>query len=119
MDQTVENFESLLESKGVKLFALIDHGGEAAKAGLHMPPTKLLVFGNPHAGTPLMLAAPSIAIDLPLKALVWEDASGQVWISYNVPKYLQARHKLAKELSEPLSAVRALAIQATELNNDF
>lgn len=73
VDETVARFQSLLGSKGVKLFALIDHSGEAEKAGLHMPPTKLLIFGNPKGGTPLMLAAPSIAIDLPLKALVWED----------------------------------------------
>jgi len=114
VDQTVERFKSLLESKGVKLFALIDHSGEAEKAGLHMPPTKLLIFGNPKGGTPLMLAAPSIAIDLPLKALVWEDTAGKVWISYNDPSYLQCRHDLPPGLSGPLTAVQGLATQAAE-----
>src|SRR5271157_1288541 len=114
VDETVEKFKSLLESKGVKLFALIDHSGEAEKAGLHMPPTKLLIFGNPKGGTPLMLAAPSIAIDLPLKALVWEDPSGKVWVSYNDPRYLQARHQLPQGLAGPLGAVQALSTQAAE-----
>src|SRR5271157_3185312 len=114
VDQTVEKFKSLLESKGVKLFALIDHSGEAEKAGLHMPPTKLLIFGNPKGGTPLMLAAPSIAIDLPLKALVWEDPSGKVWISYNDPNYLRTRHQLPPGLAGPLGVVQALSTQAAE-----
>src|ERR1700683_1329776 len=94
VDQTVQKLEALLQAKGVKLFALIDHSGEAEKAGMQMPPTKLLIFGNPKAGTPLMIASPSIAIDLPLKALVWQDTAGKVWISYNAPAYLQARHGL-------------------------
>jgi uncharacterized protein (DUF302 family)/uncharacterized membrane protein YidH (DUF202 family) len=114
VDQTVEKFKSLLESKGVKLFALIDHSGEAEKAGMHMPPTKLLIFGNPKGGTPLMLAAPSIAIDLPLKALIWEDSGGKVWISYNEPSYLKARHDLPEGLSQPLAAVGGLSKQAAE-----
>jgi len=114
VDQTVERFKSLLESKGVKLFALIDHSGEAEKAGMHMSPTKLLIFGNPKAGTPLMLAAPSIAIDLPLKALIWEDSSGKVWISYNDPDYLKARHELPEGVTQPLAAVQALSKQAAE-----
>src|SRR5579871_3565893 len=90
--ETVRNLEELLRAKGIKLFALIDHSGEAEKAGMQMRPTKLLIFGNPKAGTPLMLATPSIAIDLPLKALVWEDPEGKVWISYNSPEYLKTRH---------------------------
>jgi uncharacterized protein (DUF302 family) len=114
VDETVEKIKSLLEAKGIKLFAVVDHGGEAEKAGLHMPPTKLLIFGNPKGGTPLMLAAPSIAIDLPLKILVWEDTGSKVWISYNDPSYLQARHQLPPELSAPLSVVRALSTQAAE-----
>lgn len=114
VDETVERLKGLLESKGIKLFTLIDHSGEAEKAGLHMPPTKLLIFGNPKGGTPLMLAAPSIAIDLPLKALVWEDPDGKVWISYNDPSYLQARHQLPAELLAPLNAVKALSAQAAE-----
>jgi uncharacterized protein (DUF302 family)/uncharacterized membrane protein YidH (DUF202 family) len=114
VDETVEKLKGLLESKGIKLFALIDHSGEAEKSGLHMAPTKLLIFGNPKGGTPLMLAAPSIAIDLPLKALVWEDPNGKVWISYNDPSYLQTRHQLPQELSAPLAAVKALSTQAAE-----
>jgi uncharacterized membrane protein YidH (DUF202 family) len=78
VDQTVESIKGILAAKGVTLFALVDHSGEAEKAGMHMSPTKLLIFGSPKAGTPLMLAAPSIAIDLPLKILVWEDSHGKV-----------------------------------------
>src|ERR1700688_2624652 len=95
VDQTVQKIEGILQSKGVKLFALVDHSGEAEKLGMRMRPTKLLIFGNPIAGTPLMIASPSIAIDLPLKVLVSEDAAGKVWISYNAPAYLQSRHGLA------------------------
>jgi uncharacterized protein (DUF302 family) len=83
VDQTVERLKRILQAKGVEVFALVDHSGEAEKAGMKMPNTKLLIFGNPKAGTPVMLAAPSIAIDLPLKILVWEDSGGKVWISYN------------------------------------
>src|SRR5438477_7195320 len=83
VDETVEKLKGILQAKGVTLFALVDHSGEAAKVGMKMPPTKLLIFGNPKAGTPLMLAAPSSAIDLPLKILVWEDGQSNVWISYN------------------------------------
>src|SRR6266849_6575718 len=97
VDQTVQKLEGILQSKGVKLFALVDHSGEAEKAGMQMRLTKLLIFGNPQAGTPLMIASPSIAMDLPLKILVAEDADGKVWISYNAPAYLQARHDLAPE----------------------
>src|ERR1700722_7483480 len=92
VDDTVEKLKGILRAKGVTLFALIDHSGEAAKAGMSMRPTKLLIFGNPKAGTPLMLAAPSSAIDLPLKILVWEDAQRKVWISYNNPDYILKRH---------------------------
>src|ERR1700753_887914 len=94
VDETVEHLKGILAAREVKLFALVDHSWEAEKAGLKMPPTKLLIFGNPKAGTPLMLAAPSIAIDLPLKILVWEDGQGKVWLSYNNPKYLMKRHGL-------------------------
>jgi uncharacterized protein (DUF302 family) len=81
VDETVERIEAILREKGITLFALVDHSGEAAKVGMKMPPTKLLIFGKPQAGTPLMLAAPRIAIDLPLKILVWQDPEGQVWVS--------------------------------------
>src|SRR5438270_10132981 len=85
VDQTVERLKGILQAKGVTLFALVDHSGEAEKVGMKMPPTKLLIFGSPKAGTPLMLAARSIAIDLPLKILVWEDLHGKVCVSYNSP----------------------------------
>ena len=114
VDQTVQKLEQVLQAKGVKLFAVVDHSGEAERAGLHMPPTKLLIFGNPKAGTPLMIASPSIAIDLPLKALVWEDTDGKVWISYNAPAYLQARHGLPRELVQNIAVVEALAGEAAE-----
>src|ERR1700675_5094098 len=114
VDQTVQKLEAILEAKGVKLFALIDHSGEAEKAGMQMRPTKLLIFGNPKAGTPLMLGSPSIAIDLPLKILVWEDSNGKVWISYNSPAYLQARHNLPPHLVQNIAVVEGLAANAAE-----
>jgi uncharacterized protein (DUF302 family) len=114
VDGTVEKLEGILRAKGVKLFALVDHSGEAEKAGMQMRPTKLLIFGNPKAGTPLMIASPSIAIDLPMKILVWEDAGGKVWLSFNAPAYLQARHHLAEDLLPNLAVVEALATHAAE-----
>ena len=114
VDQTVQNLEGILHAKGVKLFALVDHSGEAAAAGLRMRPTKLLIFGNPKAGTPLMIASPSIAIDLPLKILVWEDGESKVWISYNDPSYLQTRHRLPPNLLPIIAVVQALAAKAAE-----
>src|SRR5215472_8744024 len=92
VDETVEKPKGILQAKGVTLFAVVDHGEEAEKLGMKMRPTKLLIFGNPRAGTPVMLAAPSSAIDLPLKILVWQDDEGRVWLSYNSPRYLQKRH---------------------------
>jgi len=112
VDLTIEKLEGFLQTRGVKLFALIDHGGEAERVGLHMPPTKLLIFGNPKAGTPLMIASPTIAIDLPLKILVRQDAEGKVWISYNDPGYLQARHGLPMDLVANIAVVEALATAA-------
>jgi uncharacterized protein (DUF302 family) len=114
VDQTVQKLEGILHAKGVKLFALVDHSGEAEKAGMHMRPTKLLIFGNPKAGTPLMIAAPSVAIDLPLKVLVSEDAGGKVWVSYNSASYLQQRHDLPPELVQNIAVVEALAAKAAE-----
>jgi uncharacterized protein (DUF302 family) len=107
-EQTVTRLEEVLRTKGIKLFALVDHSGEAEKAGLRMPPTKLLIFGSPKAGTPLMLATPSIAIDLPLKILISEDDSGKVWISYNSPDYLAGRHHLPSQLSANIAVVANL-----------
>jgi uncharacterized protein (DUF302 family)/uncharacterized membrane protein YidH (DUF202 family) len=114
VDQTVRKLEGILQAKGVKLFALVDHSGEAEKAGLSMRPTKLLIFGNPKAGTPLMLASPGIAIDLPLKILVWEDAGGKVWLSYNAAEYLAERHHLPAELVPNIAVVETLAGKAAE-----
>jgi len=114
VDQTVEKLKTILQSKGVTLFALIDHSGEAEKAGMKMPPTKLLIFGSPKAGTPLMLASPSSAIDLPLKILIWEDAQGKVWLSYNSPAYLQQRHNLPPNLLQNIAVVETLATKAGE-----
>ena len=112
VDATVEKLTTILQSKGIKLFALVDHSGEAEKAGLKMPSTKLLIFGNPKGGTPLMLASPLTAIDLPLKLLVWEDPQGKRWISYNSPQYLQQRHNLPEELLKNIAVIEALAAEA-------
>lgn len=109
VEETVAKLEAMLREKGIKLFAIVDHSGEAASAGLKMPPTKLLIFGNPKGGTPLMLAAPSTALDLPLKILVAEDAEGKVWLSWNDPAYLQERHGFPKELITNIAAAGALA----------
>jgi uncharacterized protein (DUF302 family) len=114
VDQTVDKLKNILQAKGVALFALIDHSGEAAKVGMKMPPTKLLVFGNPKAGTPLMIATPSAAIDLPLKILVWEDAQGKTWVSYNSPEYLQQRHGFPADLLQNIAVVDTLATKAAE-----
>lgn len=114
VDETIEKLKGLLQAKGVNVFALVDHGGEAQKVGLKMPPTKLLIFGSPKAGTPLMLAAPSIAIDLPLKILVAEDGQGKVSVSYNSSAYLQERHGLTQELLQNIAVVEVLASKAAE-----
>ncbi len=114
VDEAVHRLKAILEAKGVALFALIDHSGEAAKVGMTMRPTQLLVFGNPKAGTPVMLASPTSAIDLPLKILIWQDAEEQVWISYNDPAYLQERHALAPELLQNIAVVQKIAESAAE-----
>ncbi len=112
VDQTVAALTRILAAKGVTLFALIDHSGEAAKVDMTMPPTKLLIFGSPRAGTPVMLAAPSAALDLPLKILIREDNDGKVWITYNSPSYLQQRHNLPQELMPNIAVVEGLAAAA-------
>ena len=112
VDQTVDKLKTILQSKGVMLFAVVDHSGEAEKVGLKMPPTKLLIFGNPRGGTPLMLAAPSVAIDLPLKILIEEDSQGKVWISHNSPEYLKERHDLPQNLLPNIEVVKTLAAAA-------
>jgi uncharacterized protein (DUF302 family) len=112
VDETIERLKGILQAKGVTLFALIDHSGEAEKIGMKMRPTKLLIFGNPKGGTPLMLAVPSSAIDLPLKILVWQDVTQKVWISYNSVAYLKERHGLPEELMPNIAVVEKLAAQA-------
>ena len=112
VDETVNRLKSALSSRGVTLFAVIDHSGEAEKVGMKLRPTKLLIFGNPKAGTPLMEAAPTIAIDLPLKILVWEDEHQKVWLSYNSPEYLSQRHHLPMNLAGPLGSVEGLVAAA-------
>jgi uncharacterized protein (DUF302 family) len=114
VDDTVARLQTLLHDKGITLFALVDHSGEAEKIGMKMRPTKLLVFGSPKGGTPLMIAAPSIAIDLPLKLLVWDDAAGKTWISFNSVDYLRDRHHLPQQFVQNIAIVAALAEKAAE-----
>lgn len=114
VDETLKRLESILAQRGVQVFALIDHSGEAEKVGMKMPPTKLLIFGNPKGGTPLMLVAPTLAIDLPLKALVSQDNDGKVWVTYNSPEYLRDRHRVPENLIKNISVVGALVAQAVE-----
>ncbi len=114
VDKTLERLQSILKEKGVAVFAVVDHSGEAAKVGMEMRPTKLIIFGNPKGGTPLMIAAPTVAIDLPLKALIWEDFDGAIWISYNSPEYLQQRHRFPIELIKNIAGVIELLKAAGE-----
>ena len=114
VDETVTRLQTLLQQKSIKLFALIDHSGEAAAAGLEMHPTKVLIFGNPKGGTPLMVAAPSTALDLPLKILIAESATGEVLVSWNDPAWLEQRHGFPPALTANLGAVEALAKAAAE-----
>jgi uncharacterized protein (DUF302 family) len=110
--ETLHRLETILSSKGIQVFALVDHSREAEKAGLKMPPTRLLIFGNPKGGTPVMLAAPTAAIDLPWKALAWQDAGGQVWLSYNDAAYIQRRFGLSDDVMKPLAGLGAVIEQA-------
>jgi len=112
VQETVAKLEANLLAKNVKLFTIVDHSGEAEKAGLTMPNTKLLIFGNPKGGTPLMLASPGVALDLPLKILVAEDTAGKVWISYNAPAWLQQRHNLPDNLVPNIAVIEAMAANA-------
>lgn len=113
-EETIARLQAILQEKGIKLFAVVDHSGEAASVGLAMPPTRLLLFGNPKGGTPIMLAAPSAALDLPLKILVAEDAAGKVRLSWNDPGYLQARHGFPGELAANLGAAGAIAARLAQ-----
>jgi uncharacterized protein (DUF302 family) len=114
VDDIVQRLDTLLSEKNIKLFAVVDHSGEAEKAGFQMHLTKLLIFGNPKGGTPVMQAAPTVAIDLPLKALVWQDTDGKVWLTYNDPAYLQHRHGFPEQLVANLSSVNGLLAKAVE-----
>jgi len=114
VDETLLHLNALLDAKQIKVFATIDHSGEAAKLGLSMRPTKVLIFGSPKAGTPVMLAAPTVAIDLPLKVLVWEDDQGKVWAAYNAPEYLRERHGIPPDLAKNLAVVGTLVQRAVE-----
>jgi uncharacterized protein (DUF302 family) len=106
--ETILRLESVLKAKGMAIFCRVDHSGEAERAGLKMNPTQLLIFGSPKAGTPLMVASPTLAIDLPLKALVWEDPGGKVWVSYNAPEYLKQRHNIPDELVKNIAGIGPL-----------
>lgn len=114
VDETVARLTKLIEAKGAKVFAVVDHSGEAAAAGLSMPKTKLVIFGAPKAGTPLMLAEPSAALDLPLKVLVAESATGATQLSWNSAAWLMKRHGLAEKQAAALQAAAALAHAAAE-----
>jgi len=111
---SLQKLETLLREKGMTVFATIDHSGEAAKVGMEMRPTKLLMFGNPRGGTPPMLASPTLAIDLPLKALVWEDRDGKVWITHNSAEYLQRRHGFPRDFLQNFAGAATLIVKAVE-----
>ena len=106
--ETLLRLESVLKSKGLAVFCRVDHSGEAEKAGLKMNPTQLVIFGSPKAGTPVMVASPTLAIDLPLKALIWEDTAGKVWVSYNTPEHLKQRHTIPDELVKNIAGIGPL-----------
>ena len=113
VSETLDHLEAILSSKGITIFARVDHAAEAERVGLHMPPTQVLIFGNPKGGTPIMLAAPLSAIDLPLKALAWQDTAGKVWLSFNDPHTLQSRFSLPDEVMSGIAGIGNLIQQAT------
>jgi uncharacterized protein (DUF302 family) len=106
--ETITRLDSVLQAQGLTDFCRIDHGGEAEKVGFTMPPTQVIIFGSPKGGTPLMIASPTLAIDLPLKALIWQDAGGQVWVSYNSPEYLKQRHNIPDGLLKNIAGIEPL-----------
>jgi uncharacterized protein (DUF302 family) len=112
--ETLERLRRAITARGLTLFAVIDHSGEAARAGLQMRETKVVIFGSPRAGTPLMLASPLLALDLPLRALVWEDAAGQVWISFTDPAWLARRYALPAELAPAIAGIGPLIASALQ-----
>jgi len=106
--ETIERLESLLQAQGLTVFCRIDHSGAAEKAGLKMHPAQVIAFGSPKGGTPMMIASPTVAIDLPLKALIWEHGGGKVWMSYNTPEYLKKRHDIPEELLKNIAGIGPL-----------
>jgi uncharacterized protein (DUF302 family) len=114
VEETVRRLSVAFAEKGLQVFAVIDHSGEAEKVGLKMLPTKVVIFGSPRGGTPLMVAAPSLAIDLPLKALVAEDGEGRVSVTYNDPEYLRDRHRVPGELIKNLAGAGVVMAKAVE-----
>src|SRR5271163_2738758 len=108
VETTLEKIKAFIASKGLQLFAHIDHRAVAVAAGLQMQPAHVLIFGTAKAGTPLMVASPLLALDLPLKVLVWEDAAKKVWVSYNTPEFLIHRHSLPADLAKNISGVENL-----------
>jgi uncharacterized protein (DUF302 family) len=110
--ETLARLLTIIQSKGLTIFARVDHSGEAAKVGLTMPPTELLIFGNAQAGTPLMIASPGLAIDLPLKALAWQDNDGKVRLSYNSPDYLKHRHEIPEALLPNIAGIGPICAEA-------
>ena len=114
VEETLRRLEAAFASKGLQVFAVVDHSGEADKVGLEMRPTKVVIFGSPKAGTPLMVASPSLAIDLPLKALVAEDAGGKTSVTYNSPEYLKERHGVPEELMKNLAGAGVVIAKAVE-----
>ncbi len=112
VEDTVVRLVAILQTKSLPILAQIDHSGDAAKAGLTMPPTKLLIFGNARSGTPLMISAPTVAIDLPLKALIWQDTAGKIWLSYNSPEYLKQRHSIPDDLLNNIAGISAICAEA-------
>ena len=117
--ETLARLEMIIQSKGIAVLARIDHSGDAAKAGLEMHPTKLLIFGSAKSGTPLMIASPTVAIDLPLKALVWEDADGKVWLSYNSPAYLKQRHGIPDDLLQNIAGIVPICAEAVRQGDNM
>jgi uncharacterized protein (DUF302 family) len=112
VSETLARLELIVRSKGLTILAKIDHSGDAAKAGLEMRPTQLLIFGNPRSGTPLMVASPTAAIDLPLKALAWQDEDGKVWLTYNSPEYLTERHAIPDSLAKNIAGIGPICEEA-------
>lgn len=112
--ETIARLESLAKANGLWVFARIDFSGDAQNAGLSMRAMQMLLFGNPKAGTPLLVASPRVGLDLPLKALAWEDEGGAVWLSFNEPEYLEKRHGLPHDLVANIAKARALIDKAAD-----